>query len=292
MAMQKKEDVMNSKGRINRRAAMGTGVLAGALLAGASFKDAHAQLLKTGISKNSVLAKVTRTGRLTVGYAQTMPNFYLDVKTNTLRGVFYDAVELLGKEIEVKIEYRQVTWADATIGLRKGDFDLFGSSLSYTAPRALVVAFVGPLYYKGFAAVANKANRAKFRTLSDLDNKDVTFAVNTGNASANIIKAEFPKAKIIEIPGPLAVEMEPVRSRQAQAAVEGDFDMQVFVEANDWAYIVDPEHPFGRRPNTWACRYGDPEWKFFLDTFCNWLTGSDWVKRRFAFYREELLKKG
>jgi len=262
------------------------------LAAGGSIKDAHAQILKTGINDDSVLAKMKKAGELVVGYAQTKPNFYLDVKTNKLQGAFYDATEFLGKEVGVKITYKEVTWADSTVGLRKGDYDLFVSSLSYTAPRALVVSFVGPLSHKGFAAIAHKDNKNRFRTLADLNHEDVVFSVNTGNASSKIIQAKFPKAKIIEVSGSLALEMEPVRSKRADAAVEGDLDMEVFVANNDWAYIVEPEHPFELLPNTWACRYGDPAWKAFLDMFCERLVSSGFMKDRFAVYRQELIKGG
>ena len=30
--------------------------------------------------------------------------------------------------------------------------------------------------------------------------------------------------------------------------------------------------PFGNAPNGWAIRYGDPEWKSFLDAFVNYVT--------------------
>lgn len=283
---------MSDISKMDRRAVVGSAIVAGMLATGGSIKDAHAQILKTGISDDSVLAKMKKAGELVVGYAQTKPNFYLDVKTNKLRGAFYDATEFLGKEVEVKIIYKEVTWADSTVGLRKGDYDLFVSSMSYTAPRALVVSFVGPLYHKGFAAITHKDNKNRFRTLEDLNHKDVVFSVNTGNASAKIIQAKFPKAKIIEVSGPLAVEMEPVRSKRADAAVEGDLDMEVFVANNDWAYIVEPEHPFELLPNTWACRYGDPAWKAFLDMFCERLVSSGFMKDRFAVYRQELIKGG
>ncbi len=102
------------------RTAVGVGgavAAAGAIAASGSIKDAHAQLLKTGISEDSVLAKMKRTGKLAVGFAQTKPNFYLDVKTNKLRGIFHDATQFLGKETEVEIEYKEILWQNATVGL-------------------------------------------------------------------------------------------------------------------------------------------------------------------------------
>ena len=267
----------------------GAAVAAGAVAAGTSIRDAFGQLLKSGISEDSVLAKMKKTGKLTVGFAQTKPNFYLDPKTNELRGIFYDATQFLGAQTEVEIEYKEVLWANATIGLRKGDFDLFVSSLTYTVPRALVIAYAGPIHHKGFVAVAHKDNMDRYQKVQDLNHEDVTFAVTLGDASANQIKIHFPKAKILTIQGQLALLAEPVRTGQATAFAGGDFDAEVFTGNTDWAYVVDPENRFDLLPNTWACRYGDPEWKFFLDMFCNRMISTGFMKERFDAYRQELI---
>ena len=89
--------------------------------------------------------------------------------------------------------------------------------------------------------------------------------------------------------GLIALVAEPVRTKQAHLFMDGDFDAEVFVGSNDWAYVVDPEHPFQLLPNTWACRYGDPEWKFFLDMFCNRMISTGFMRDRFAAYRDELI---
>ena len=267
----------------------GTVAAAGAMTAGVTVRDAHAQLLKSGIREDSVLAKMKRTGKLAVGYSQTKPNFYLDPKANELRGIFHDATEFLGKETDVEIEYKEVLWANATVGLRKGDFDLFVSSLTYTVPRALVISYVGPIHHKGFIAVTHQDHKDRFRTAEDLNAEDVIFVVTLGDASANQIKIRFPKAQIKTIQGQLSLLAEPVRTKQAHVMTGGDFDMEVFAGAADWAHPIDPDNPYDLLPNTWACRYGDPEWKFFLDMFCNRMISTGFMKERFAAYREELI---
>ena len=47
------------------------------------------------------------------------------------------------------VNWHEVTFANSTIGLRSGDYDLFGSSATYTVPRATVCNYVGPLWSKG-----------------------------------------------------------------------------------------------------------------------------------------------
>ena len=287
---------MSEKSTINRRSFMrgalgagGTVAAAGAIAASLSIRDAYAQLLKSGISNDSALARMKKTGKLKVGYSQTKPNFYLDAKTNKLRGIFYDATQFLGQQCEVEIEYTEVLWANATVGLRKGDFDLFVSSLTYTVPRGLVIVYAGPIHHKGFIAVTHKDNAGRFKTAADLNRENVTFAVTLGDASGNMVKVDFPKAKIRTIQGQLTLLGEAVRTKQADAFIGGDFDGEVFAASADWAHAIDPTHPFNLLPNTWACRYGDPEWKFFLDMFCDRMVSSGFMGERFRAYRDELI---
>ncbi len=75
-------------------AAGAAGILAGAT----SIREAHAQMLDTGISENSVLAKIRKAGVLKAGYAQTGPWFYKDAKTGELGGIYKDCVEKLKAE--------------------------------------------------------------------------------------------------------------------------------------------------------------------------------------------------
>ncbi|MEE9229421.1 MAG: transporter substrate-binding domain-containing protein [Acidobacteriota bacterium] len=288
---------MENKPNLDRRnflkTALGLGgaaAVAGAIVQGGSVREAYGQLLKSGIREDSVLAKMKKTGKLKVGYSQTKPNFYLDAKTNKLRGIFYDVTEFLGKETEVEIEYQEVLWANATVGLRKGDFDVFVSSLTYTLPRALVINYVGPLHHKGFVAVAHRDNKNRFRTADDFNHSNVIFSVNVGSASENIIKERFPKAKIIHVSGQIVLAAEPVRTKQAHLYVMGDLDAEVFAGSNEWAYAVDPEHPYRLLPNTWAIRYDDPEWKFFIDMFADRMLSTGFMKQRFDFYKKELIK--
>ncbi len=287
---------MSKMSNVNRRAFMrsalgvgGTVAAAGAIATGVSIRDTYAQILKSGISEDSVLAKMKKTGKLKVGFSQTKPNFYVDIKTNKRRGIFHDVTEWLGQQTDVEVEYEEVLWANATVGLRKGDFDLFVSSLTYTIPRALVIAYVGPIHHKGFIAAVHKDNKDRFRTVEDLNHEDVTFAANLGSSAANQIGLRFPKAKVMEVQGQIALTAEPVRTKQAHAFIDGDFDMEVFAGSIDWAHLVQPESPFQLLPNTWACRYGDPEWKFFLDMFCDRMRSSGFMKERFAAYRNELI---
>ncbi|HUH94976.1 MAG TPA: transporter substrate-binding domain-containing protein [Casimicrobiaceae bacterium] len=265
------------------------GAGAGLLAAGtAGPRQAMAQILETGIREDSTLAKVRKAGVIRVGYSQTGPWFYKDAKTGELGGIYKDAVDRLAKEMELKVDYKEVTFQNATVGLRRDDYDLYGSSLTYTMARAMVVDYVGPLWSKGSLLLVHKDNAGKFKTAADFNNPDVTFSVTAGGSEEPRIPILWPKAKLITTTGQIVLGAEPVRTKKATVWMSGDSDVLLFAKRNPWAHVVDPDHPIDKRPNTWAVRYGDYEWKHFLDFFAVFMSVNGEMERLFQHHMEKL----
>lgn len=276
---------------LNKRALMAAALAAGAgaAMAGAAMPAAQAQLLDSGIDPKSVLAKVKKGEPLNVGYAQTPLWFYKDARSGELRGVYKDLVEMLARDLEMTVAWHEVTFANATVGLRKGDFDLFGSSAVYTVPRGLACNFVGPLWSKGSLAIVRKQDAGKYQTIADLDSPDVTFSVNAGASEEQRIPLLFPKAKVTAVAGQQAMAAEPVRTGRATVYVTGDVDAIVLAKRNAaWAHIVDQANPFDKRPNTWLIRHGDPAWKNFLDMWSSYIIANGEVQRLYDTYLRNL----
>jgi polar amino acid transport system substrate-binding protein len=274
------------KGAATLGAASGIIAAAGAAM---TPREVLAQALETGVRDDSTLAKIRKEGVLRVGYAQTGPWFYKDAKTGELGGIYKDVVDRLCKELEIKPEYKEVTWANSTVGLRRGDYDLFGSSLTYTIPRALVVNYVGPLYAKGSLLMVHKDNSGRFKTAADFNDPGVTFSVVAGGSEEPRIPVLWPKAKLITTTGQVVLGAEPVRAKKADVWMSGDSDVLLFVKRNaNWAVVIEPNKPIDKRPNTWAVRYGDAEWKAFLDFWGEFVVINGEMERLFAHHMQKL----
>ena len=267
------------------------GVAAGLAVTGATMRGAQAQILDSGVDSNSVLARIKKENKLRVGYSQTTPWFQKSAKTGDLTGIYYDVAVQLAAALEVEAEFHEVAWANSTVALRKGDFDVFGSSLFYTMPRALVVNYVGPMWHKGRLAVVHKDNAGRFKSDADFNSEDVTFSVNVGSSEENWVKTTYPKAKIIATSGNIILAAEPVRAKKADIWATGDLDAVIFARKNaSWAHVVNADTPIGMTANTWAIRYGDPAWKHFLDMWSDHMVASGYMKERYEHYLGELAK--
>jgi ABC-type amino acid transport substrate-binding protein len=251
-------------------------------------RPAHAQILESGVNPNSVLAKVKKGGVLQIGYAQNPLWFFKDPKTGELQGIYKDLADLLAADLEMTPKYQEVNFGNATVALRKNDFDLLAASFTFTAARGLVVNFVGPIWAKGSLAIVHKDDAAKYKTLADLNNSDVTISVSAGATEESRMPVLFPKAKVLSVAGQQALAAEPVRTRRATAYWSGDIDIKSLAKRNSWAHVIEPDHPFDKRPNTWAIRHGDQPWKDFLDMWVASALANGVVDRLYKSYVERL----
>lgn len=284
------ETLDNAKRRLMTGGALLGGMAAvGAIGATFAAKEAAAQILESGIDAQSVMNKLKKGAALRVGYSQTPVWFYRDPRTNDLQGIYKELVEALMRDLEMTVEWVEVSFANATVGLRRGDYDLYGSSLTYTLPRALVCNYIGPLWSKGSLAVVHRDDADRFKTVADLDNENVTFSVSAGASEEQRMPLLFPRAKFTAVAGQQVLAAEPVRTRRATVYVTGDSDALAFAKRNaTWAHVIDPGNPFDKRPNTWAIRYGDNAWKQFLDMWGDFMTVNGAIQRVYDRYMAQL----
>ncbi len=260
--------MMDNIGNNKRNFLKGAAVLGGVastLGAAMSPQTVLAQTLESGINKDSTLGKILSSGLLRVGYAQTGPFFYKNAKTGELGGIYFDLATELAKQMNIKLEFKEVTFQNATVALRRNDYDVFGSALTYTIPRAMAVDYIGPLFEVGSLLMVHKDNAAKFKTLADFNKPSVTFSVVSGGSEEPRIPILFPNAKLITTTGQADLGAEPVRAKKADVWMSSQVAVLLMAKRTNWASAFDPSNPLDKRPSSWAVRYGDLEWKNFLD---------------------------
>lgn len=280
------ETIANKRNFLKSAALLGGA--ASALGAAITPQAAFAQSLESGISKDSTLAKILQSGVLRVGYAQTGPFFYKNAKTGDLGGIYFDCATELAKQMGVKLEFKEVTFQNATVALRRNDYDVFGSALTYTIARAMAVDYIGPLYEIGSLLMVHKDNAGKFKTLADFNKPSVTFSVVSGGSEEPRIPVLFPLAKLITTTGQAELGAEPVRAKKADVWMSSQVAVLLLVKRAGWAVAFDPQNPLDKRPSSWAVRYGDLEWKNFLDFWAKFMRVNGEMDRLLKLHVDKL----
>ena len=242
-------------------------------------------------SDSSTLTRVKKEGVMRVCYAQGSPESYKDPKTGQWLGVFVELANELAKWSNVKIQPVEVQWNTAVLALKRGDCDFFGSSFVYNAPRALEVNFIQPFRSKGLNAVIRKDNPKNLKAISDLNSENVKIAVGLGSREYETGKRLFPKAQFQALQINADVEsLAPTKRGDTDVTILPIININWWLqipENAEWGKMAFPGEDFGNAPVGWAVRYGDPEWKDFLDMFSKWVAANDLAKH---YYDEYLAK--
>lgn len=235
----------------------------------------------------SVLSKIKKDGVLKVCYGQISPESYKDPKTGDWVGVQVDLVQLLADWMKIKIEKVEVTWDVAVLALNRGDCDLM-SALIYNAPRAMQVNYIRAFWSKPVDALIPKANPKGFKQSSDLNNSSVKLAVMLGSREHETAQRLFPNATIMAQRAQSETQViDMVKRGDADAAILPVISIKWWLDIPENAAFgkaAFPEAPFGKAPFGWAVRYGDPDWKAFLDAFSIYVTENDISKNLYDEY--------
>jgi polar amino acid transport system substrate-binding protein len=219
----------------------------------------------------STLDAVKRAGVIKVCLAQGLPDNYKEPKTGQWQGVMVDLLNELATWMKVKVEIVEVSWDVAVLSLKQNACDLIGASLVYNAPRAMEVNYIRPFGAKGINVVMRKDNAKPLHDPADMNDPSVTLVVEVGTREHEALKRLFPKAKIlaVKVNSPLQV-VDYVRRGDADAAALPTITVKWWLqvpENAEWGKMGFPGKDFGNAPNGWAVRYGDPDWKDFLDNY-------------------------
>jgi ABC-type amino acid transport substrate-binding protein len=175
------------------------------------------QTAQVSAPKETVFARIKRTGTIRCGYGIWPPFFNKDATTGEFSGVYYDYLNEIGKALNLKIEWvTEVNWGDFASALNNDRVDVFCAPLAATSARVAQAYFVNPISFTDYRFFA-RAGDARFENNSKLVNSpETTIAVMEGELSSILAHRLFPKAKFHEITtmqGPSQLIMDVVDSK-------------------------------------------------------------------------------
>jgi cyclohexadienyl dehydratase len=132
---------------------------------------------------------------LRVGTTMDTPVFSMrDPASGQITGFDMDALETLAPALGVKIEYVKMTFGSMLAGLAADKFDIAMSGMGRTLERARVATFSKPYMRYGKLLMIRSADRARFRSLPELDHPGIKIAYNRGGLNDRFANTMFKQA--------------------------------------------------------------------------------------------------
>jgi polar amino acid transport system substrate-binding protein len=210
--------------------------------------------------------KIKKEGVIRVGYVLAKPWVFRDPDSTELKGSFVDAMNEIGRQMGVRVEYVEATFATFAAGLQSGQFDLSIAPTFSTIQRAMAVAFTTPLGALGNSAIVRKGDN-RFTTLADIDKKGVVVAVTQGEQGHEYAKANFKNAEIKVLgSGDQNLTFSEVLSGRADVALGDAWFVANFAETHPQVDDLFASNPYNITPAAWAVRYSELDLLVFINT--------------------------
>ena len=247
----------------NRRFSAALAALVLGVVATIGTAAVHAQAAK------SRLQVILERGTLRVGTTGDFnPMSVRDTATNSYRGFDIEAMEQLAKDMGVKLEFVSTEWATLVPGLTADRYDVFAGGSSLNMARAKTVAFTDPYVEAGTVPVVQKANAAKFKDWSTINQKGVNVAVLLGTVFEEQAKQHFPNASLKAVEKP-ATGYQEVLANRAQVTITSNIEAATLVKTYPNLMVVGTRSEMrNKRPFAYPVAQGDATWVIFLN---NWI---------------------
>ncbi len=161
-----------------------------------------------GASKLDVIAE---RGELLVGTTgDYKPMSYLNKTTGKYEGFDAEAAQLLGDALGVPVKFVPTTWSTLSKDTMSGKFDVAMCGITRTFAREKAMDLSHGYLVFGKTILVRKSDANKYKSLADLNKKDVRVMVNPGGTNEKFALAHLPNAALLvhkqnaEIPGLVA----------------------------------------------------------------------------------------
>lgn len=218
----------------------------------------------------STLDEVQKRGEIKVGYVVYPPGMIKDPNTGKLSGIFYDALEEAGKNLGLKITWvEEVSWGTMIEGLKAKRYDMIGSPVWPSSPRATQADFTKALTYSVIGVYA-RANDDRFNKSYDaINHQDIRISVVDGELSQTIAHQQFSEAKIVSLPqlSDISQSLLNVSTGKADVAFVEPYIAEEFLKNNPGSIKnVQPARPLRVNGNAMMLPQGQESFKAMLNT--------------------------
>ena len=147
---------------------------------------------------NDPFNRIKRTGIIRVGMTgDYLPMSFFNESTGTYTGFDVELVETLTDELGVKIEYVKTTWPTLMEDTLNRKFDLAICGITITEDRKQQALMSEGYLGNGKTILIRKEDTEKYKTLEDINKKEVVVMENPGGTNERFVRSNLPNVTLI-----------------------------------------------------------------------------------------------
>jgi cyclohexadienyl dehydratase len=190
---------------------------------------------------------------------------YRQPRNNQLVGIDIDLSAEFAKQLGVKLEYVESSFAKLIEDVSAGRCDVAMHAVGVTPQRQQALSFSLPYLRSDIYGITTRSNRA-IRGWDDIDKPGVRVAVQAGTFMEPVMTLALKQATRVVIRPPKIREEELEAGRVDVFMTDYPYSRRLLDNA-DWARLVSPSKPFHTIPYAYAVKPGDEEWLRQLNDF-------------------------
>ncbi|MFA5040205.1 MAG: ABC transporter substrate-binding protein [Bdellovibrionales bacterium] len=243
--------------------------------------------IKQPVVKQTRLEQVKNSGVLRCGYFIWPPFNTKDPNTGKMSGLYYDLVEEIGQQLDIKIEWAgEVSTGQMLADLASNRYDMICSPLGLTPGRAREGDFTTPFLYTPVYLYVRKDDTRFDNNFERANQPDITLAIMDGELSGIAANENFPSAKqttILQLLNSADLFMA-VANKKADAVVQDPFSFETYDKNNPGILRPTGNTPLRMLAAGMPLPANEPALKAMIDTTINYLIDSGYVDKLFRKY--------
>jgi polar amino acid transport system substrate-binding protein len=218
-----------------------------------------------GMASAGTLDEISKRGVLRVAcQTQGAPFSFVD-RNGKRTGSSIDLVEMIAKEMGVKIKFLNYDWDGLIPALLSKKADMLAADMTPTLKRAMKISFVDPYMYTG-SVVFVKQN-SPIKSLEDVRKPGTRLAVLLGSTGEHDAKKAFPEAKLKTYKGGGPMLINAVVAGHTDGGINDGSAVRGQAASFPPNSVRVLEGQLSRSPLAFAVRYDSPDLRRWLDLF-------------------------
>lgn len=241
--------------------ALGAGYMGATLTPSATTAEAK---------KETAYERVMRTQTIRCGYFAYEPFLYKDPNTGAITGFAPDVINAIAERLKLKVEWTaEFGFATSVTDLQTGRFDITCIGFWRLPVEAKYLTYTLPFNYSQMRVYV-RANDTRFdKGYDSINSPDVKIISADGQMASFIARAEFPQAKLIELPNmtSLSQQVDEVISGKADIYMSEATSATLYMKANPGKIKPLPiNEPLRVFQNTFAMNMGEDNLRTMIDS--------------------------